>query len=155
MLPTPRGPYVDGWGLQVCSSIVRMLASHVSPRMRPASLIGRPAKSPMSGPAARSMASSCMIGAQIPEKSICADAGLAAPTQMNSVYATMLKTRCCIALLAQSIRSPHRLRRIAAAGSEPPVPGRVEPRIVWIQVDEAALNQKIAHLEHITPPAGV
>src|SRR5688572_18295552 len=48
-------------------------------------------------------------------------------------------------------RSPHGLRRIATGGGEPRVASGIEPGIVRIEIDEAALNQEIAHFENIAP----
>src|SRR6202795_5371156 len=54
-------------------------------------------------------------------------------------------------------RSPsrQRLAGVAAARRQPRVAIRIQPRIVGVQVDEATLDERVAHFEHVTPTAGM
>src|SRR4030095_16770127 len=49
----------------------------------------------------------------------------------------------------------HRFGWISIAGLQPRITLSIEARIIWIEVDEATLNQKVTHFEDIAPAAGV
>ena len=61
---------------------------------------------------------------------------------------------CCPSVLPGLLRA-HRLRWIAPLGRKPGVTNRVETGVVRVEIDEAALDQKVAYLEHIAPAARV
>src|SRR6266446_2066817 len=69
---------------------------------------------------------------------------------------------CAAAAVATSSKTgtsfivlPHGLRGIAPVSGEPRITRRVLARVIRIEINEAALNQKVAHFEHVAPPAGV
>src|SRR5262249_25529974 len=61
---------------------------------------------------------------------------------------------CSVWFVLRSVTS-HRFGRISTAGRQPRIALSVEARVIRIEVNKATLNQKVANLEHIAPPARV
>ena len=105
-------------------------------------------------------------GTRAPSRSIASAAALPMPVPAPVMSTTFpsaamrrsikrCETRCALVARSDGRTLGHRLRRIPAVHTEPRVAIRVLPGVIGVEVDEAALDEVVAHLEDVGPASGV